>query len=72
MPAPNEPPSPRRGEAWYQQPVLWFGAAVFAALLAGCIWIIVVSARHADTPLPATHGVLGVPATARSTHKPSP
>ena len=37
-------PGPRhdRAGAWYRQPVLWLGAAVFAASMAGCIWIIVM------------------------------
>lgn len=72
MSARNDRTPADRGEAWYQQPILWFGVVVFAALLAGCVWMIVVSARHADTPLQATHGVLGVPASTRSAHKPSP
>lgn len=38
--------------AWYRQGIVWLGAAVFAASIAGCIWLIVVAARHADPPLP--------------------
>jgi cobalamin synthase len=68
MPAPGKP----RADAWYRQPVLWLGAAVFAASLAGCVWIIVAGARHADTPLDTSHAVFGVPTAARSAPRPSP
>lgn len=72
MSARSDGSAARRGEAWYQQPVLWLGVAVFTALLAGCVWIIVVSSRHADIPLEGTpHGVLGVPAAAHSAHRPA-
>jgi hypothetical protein len=72
MSARNDTSAAARGEAWYQQPVLWLGAAVFAALLAGCVWIIVVSGRHADIPLQGTpRGVLGVPAAAHSAPRPA-
>lgn len=54
--------------AWYRQPVLWLGIVVFVASMAGCVWIIVVSARHADMPLDTTHTILGVPAGARSSN----
>jgi hypothetical protein len=54
------------GSAWYHQPVLWLGIAVFVASLAGCVWLIVVSIRYADTPLSTSHAVLGVPASAHS------
>jgi len=69
MPARNDPRRAGHGEAWYQQPVLWFGVAVFAALLAGCIWIIAASMHHADIPLDTSRGVLGVPAAAGTAHK---
>lgn len=58
------------GSAWYHQPVLWLGLAVFVASLAGCAWLIVVSARHADTPLDTTHSVFGVPVSAHSAPPP--
>lgn len=38
--------------AWYRQPIVWLGAAVFAFSLAGCAWIIVVSSVDADATLP--------------------
>ncbi len=44
------------GDAWYRQPVLWLGLAIFAASLAGCVWMIVLGARHADTALPTAGG----------------
>lgn len=40
-----------QADAWYRQPVLWLGAVIFAASLAGCIWTIVLGSRHADLPL---------------------
>ncbi|GMU67988.1 MAG: hypothetical protein AMXMBFR37_03210 [Steroidobacteraceae bacterium] len=38
--------------AWYRQPILWLGGALFAATVAGCIAMIVLGARHDDEPLP--------------------
>lgn len=58
--------------SWYRQPVLWFGIAIFAASIAGCVWLIVVSMRYADTPLPTSHAVFGVPVSAHSTTAPPP
>lgn len=52
--------------AWYRQPVVWLGIAVFAASLAGCVWLIVLGTRHADIPLETTHQVFGVPVSAHS------
>jgi len=50
------------GEAWHRQPVLWLGLAIFAASLAGCVWMIVLGARHADVPLPTAGGeIMKVP-----------
>jgi hypothetical protein len=40
---------------WYQQPVVWLGALIFIASLAGCVWMIVLGARYADEPV-ATNG----------------
>ena len=53
--------------AWFRQPVLWLGVAVFLASMAGCVWLIVVGASHHDTPLKTTHTVFGVPTEAAST-----
>ncbi|MDE2308718.1 MAG: hypothetical protein KGJ97_10580 [Xanthomonadaceae bacterium] len=58
--------------AWYRQPVLWLGIVVFVLSLAGCVWIIVVSTRHAAAPLDTSRVVFGVPVTARSSHPPPP
>ena len=37
--------------AWYRQPIVWLGASIFAASLAGCITLALLSARHADEAL---------------------
>jgi hypothetical protein len=58
--------------AWYAQPILWLGVAVFVLSMAGCVWIIVASLRYDETP---HHGhsqvILGVPASARSSPPPT-
>lgn len=46
---------PAQAGAWYRQPVLWVGAAILAASLAGCVWMIVLGAQHADLPLEDVH-----------------
>ncbi len=49
--------------AWYRQPVLWLGALLFAATIAGCIAMIVLGARYDDEALPTTGStVLKMPA----------
>jgi hypothetical protein len=58
------------GSAWYQQPIIWLGAFVFVASMAGCIWLIVVGVRYADTPLDTSHTVFGVPVSAHSASPP--
>lgn len=41
-----------RGDGkWFRQPVLWLGALIFAASLAGCIVTIVLAWRYADVPI---------------------
>lgn len=60
----------RTASAWYRQPVLWLGVFVFVASLAGCVWIIVLGANHADTPLDTPHTVFGVPVSAHSSATP--
>ena len=40
--------------AWHRQPIVWVGAAVLAASIAGCVWLIVVAERYVDPPLPET------------------
>jgi hypothetical protein len=62
MPPHREPP--RRG-SWHSQPVVWLGIAIFTASLAGCLWLIVVSARYDDARLPTRHQVFGVPTQQR-------
>jgi len=52
---------PRRRGSWYTQPVVWLGIALFAASIAGCLWLIVVSAQYDDQPLPTDGRVFGVP-----------
>lgn len=60
MPAPNSPPE---RIAWYRVPVVWLGIVLFAASIAGCVWIIAVSVQYRDEALPVpVHSVLGVPA----------
>lgn len=56
----------RHGGGWYRQPVLWLGGVIFVASLAGCVWMIVLGASHADTPLDTSHTVFGVPVSAHS------
>lgn len=49
---------------WYRQRVLWLAVALLAASVAGCLWMIVLGARHADQPLPGVHEqLLRVPLT---------
>ncbi|MEO8346905.1 MAG: hypothetical protein ABI607_14535 [Betaproteobacteria bacterium] len=48
--------------AWYRVPVLWLGALVFVASLAGCLLTIVLALHGGDPPLAATGAsVLRVP-----------
>ena len=63
-------PPTKPGGAWYRQPFLWFGIAVFAASIAGCAWIIVAGARSADIPLQTAPTVFGVPTHAGTAHAP--
>lgn len=42
------------GSAWYRQSIVWVGAVVLAASIAGCVWLIVIAERYVDPPLPAT------------------
>ncbi|WP_449429463.1 hypothetical protein [Rhodanobacter umsongensis] len=60
------------GSAWYRQPVLWLGIAVFVFSLVGCVWIIVAGVRHADTPVQTPHTVFGVPVSAHGRTVPPP
>jgi hypothetical protein len=38
-------------EPWYSLPVVWLGAAILIASLAGCIGLIVSASRYPDEPL---------------------
>ncbi|MEO7073386.1 MAG: hypothetical protein ABI300_10655 [Rhodanobacter sp.] len=60
-----------RHTPWYRQGVVWLGVAVFVASIAGCVWIITVGLRHADTPVQTGRAaVFGVPAAAHSAAPP--
>ncbi len=68
MPLQSDPP--HRG-SWYSQPVVWLGIVVFAASIAGCIWLVVVGARYGDASIPIRDQVFGVP-TQRPAQPPPP
>lgn len=38
--------------SWYRQPVLWLAIVLLLAVIAGCVSMIVLGARHADEPVP--------------------
>lgn len=58
---------------WYRVPVAWAGIAVFVASLAGCVWMIVVSAQFREEPPPPTAPMLmGTPVHARPAPPASP
>jgi hypothetical protein len=71
-----QPPADRAAlqGAWYRQPIAWLGVLVFAASIAGCIWIIAVGQRHADVPVatPAHGTVFGVPTSTLRETAPAP
>lgn len=51
-----------RADAWYRQGIVWLAAAILAASVAGCIWLVVVGLRYVDPPLPqAGPQILKVP-----------
>ena len=71
-PQPDESSARDARRAWYRQPIVWLGAAVLAASIAGCIWLIVVAERYADPPLPVEGlKILTVPLT-RPSQTPGP
>jgi hypothetical protein len=39
-------------ERWYRVPVVWLGAAVLFASIAGCILMIVLASRYPDAAIP--------------------
>lgn len=56
----------REEQPWYRAPVAWLGIAVFVALLAGCIAVIVMADLYADEALPvAGERVLKMPTSHR-------
>lgn len=46
---------------WYRQPIVWLAAVLFAASLAGCVWLIVMAQRYGDPALPTDEVVFKVP-----------
>ena len=63
QPRPPAEPALAPADAWYRQSIVWLGAAILAASLAGCIWMIVLGARYDDAPLENTpaHTLLNMP-----------
>lgn len=59
-------------QSWYRQPVVWLGALIFVASLAGCVWMIALGARHADEPVPTGTTVFKVPTTTPAPPPPEP
>ena len=45
-------------ERWYSQPVVWLGAAILLALIAGYIVLIISASRYPDEPVPRSADVL--------------
>jgi hypothetical protein len=56
MTTPTSAPAP-----WYRQPILWLGAVLFTASLAGCVWLIMLALRHPDPAVPTSAMVFDVP-----------
>jgi hypothetical protein len=72
MPPHADPALRQPHTAWYRQPVVWLGVLVFVASIAGCVWIITVGIRHADTPVATSRAnVLGVPASPHRAPQPA-
>jgi hypothetical protein len=75
IPTADDLPAGDARAAWHRQPIVWLGAAVLAASVAGCVWLIVVAERHVDPPL-AVEGLqilkmpLARPAPARPASSP--
>lgn len=42
-----------RDERWYKLPLLWLGAAILLASIAGCVLMVVLGSRYPDEPLPS-------------------
>jgi hypothetical protein len=72
-PAANDRAPRDDSRAWYRQSIVWLGAAVFAASIAGCIWLIVVAQRSADPALPDVGAqIMKVPVARPAPPPPSP
>ena len=51
-------------EFWYRQPVVWLGATILLASIAGCIGLMILASRYPDEPVePSADKVLRVPVT---------
>lgn len=47
---------------WYRQPIAWLGIAITVAILAGCVWTIVLASAYTDRPAHgSTPTLLGMP-----------
>jgi len=60
------------GNRWYRQPIVWLGAVMFTASMAGCVWMIVLGTRHADQAIDAPPPLMGVPSTTHDHHPVKP
>ena len=38
-------------DAWFRQPIVWLGALILAASIAGCVALIVLAWRFPDVPV---------------------
>mgnify|MGYP003586789430 CR=1 FL=1 len=45
------PARPSARARWYRQPMVWLAITLFALIVAACVTMIVLGARHADEPL---------------------
>ncbi|MEO8801763.1 MAG: hypothetical protein ABI304_12400 [Rudaea sp.] len=72
QPTHNDARRRNASDAWYRQPIVWLGSIVFAASIAGCVWLIVVAQRNADPALPgAGMQVLKMPLSRPPAEKPA-
>ncbi|MCC7330106.1 MAG: hypothetical protein IT484_08145 [Gammaproteobacteria bacterium] len=59
-------------ERWYRQPIIWLGALILTASLAGCLLLIVLGERYADEPLPVEGHVFRMPLGGAAAPPPGP
>jgi hypothetical protein len=45
-------------ERWYRPPVVWLGAAILLASIAGCIGLITSASRYPDEPVQVSNDEL--------------